>query len=184
MSEKRKNLESVATDAAQRRGLHSLSFRTLAEEVGVKSASVHYYFPTKANLASALIENYTAEFAKQLDTLDSSKRGLKGKLEGFIQIFEDVVTADKLCLCGMMAAEVGTLDDNSRALLKRYFEVAEGWISKVISENRQQINVSLKPKKLAKIIVSGLQGAILLDRVDGGLDRLKAQRDLILSFAY
>ncbi len=182
MSEKRTKLESVATEAVQRKGLHNLSFRTLADEVGVKSASVHYYFPGKSDLASKLIENYSDSFAELLKQIDSRKRGLKGKLEGFVQIFEDAVKDDKLCLCGMMAAEVSTLDDESRLLLKHYFELAEDWIANILSENNEQISVNIQPLKLAKIIMSGLQGAILLDRVDGSLDRIKAQRDLIRSF--
>lgn len=31
----------------QTRGYNGLSFRELAKEVGIKSASIHYHFPTK-----------------------------------------------------------------------------------------------------------------------------------------
>ena len=45
-------------DAAERRmrigGFNGFSFREIAADVGVKSASVHYHFPTKENLAAAV----------------------------------------------------------------------------------------------------------------------------------
>jgi len=182
MSKKRTEIESAAAEAVQRRGLHDLSFRTLADEVGVKSASVHYYFPNKSDLATTLIGNYTKSLTNELKEIDTRKRGLKGKLDGFVQIFEDVIKADKLCLCGMMAAEVGSLDNDNRELLRKYFELAENWIVNVLVEHESEINSELKPRKLAKIFVAGLEGAILLDRVDNGLDHLKAQRELIRSF--
>ena len=58
MSDKKTQLESAATNSIQRTGLKDLSFRRLADEVGIKSASVHYYFPGKADLANSLIEKY------------------------------------------------------------------------------------------------------------------------------
>jgi len=37
----------------------------------------------------------------------------------------------------------------------------------------------MKPRVLARMLVSGLEGAILIDRVDGRRDRLKSQREFI-----
>ncbi len=47
--------------------------------------------------------------------------------------------------------------------------------------NDKNIAIDLKPQQLAKVIMSGLEGAILMDRVDGGLERLRAQKKLIRS---
>jgi len=58
MTDKRDHLQQLAQVHVQRGGLKGLSFRTLADEAGIKSSSVHYYFPEKADLAAALIERY------------------------------------------------------------------------------------------------------------------------------
>lgn len=181
MSEKRSKLEKVATDAVQRAGLHNISFRTLAEEVGVKSSSVHYYFPEKSHLASALIERYTEAFSEKLGAIDKRTLEPRKKLDAFIKIFEDVVKAEKLCLCGMMAAEVSTLDEHNRELLSTYFKQAEDWLSAVFEDHTEQLTSDIKPRQLARVVMSGLEGAILIDRVDNGRDRLRAQRELIRS---
>jgi len=182
MSDKKAQLERAAIDSVQRNGLKDLSFRTLASEVGIKSASVHYHFPGKADLANSLIEKYSDEFGLLLKTIDSDQHGLKSKLDNFIDIFENVLKDGKLCLCGIMAAEVERLDAQSRELLERYFELSEVWLAIVLEAERDKLATDLTSKKLAKIILSGLEGAILLDRVDGGFTRLEAQRDLIHSF--
>ncbi len=181
MSDKRTELENAATDIVQRAGLHHLSFRTLAERVGVKSSSVHYYFPEKADLAATLIRKYTEEFAGQLEDIAVNKPGLRNKLTAFIAIFERVNKANQFCLCGMMAAEVATLNDDNRRLLSQYFQSAEHWLQATLEAHPKELASSLKPRLLARAIMSGLEGALLIDRVDGTKLRLRAQRELIQS---
>ena len=83
MSDKRDELESVAIEEVQRAGLNTLSFRTLADRVGIKSSSVHYYFPEKGNLASAIIERYHEAFGAKLAAIDRRRLGPRRKLEAF-----------------------------------------------------------------------------------------------------
>ncbi len=60
---------TAARLTVQDRGYGGLSFRELAKEVGIKSASIHHYFPTKGELGSALAARYTSDFLHYLDEL-------------------------------------------------------------------------------------------------------------------
>lgn len=179
MSNKRKELKKAAADAVQRSGLQNLSFRTLAEQVGVKSSSVHYYFPEKSDLAASIIESYTNDFDEMLNTIDQKNMSLEDSIDAFVKIFKDVLKADKLCLCGMMAAEVAVLNDANRHLLNEYFNKLENWLAKHFENNKSQIAVNFQSMELARLVLSGLEGAILLDRVEGSQNRLEAQHELI-----
>src|ERR1700761_8876691 len=55
---------AAARLSVQKDGYNALSYRDLAAEVGVKSSSVHYHFPTKAHLAEALVARYSEDFDK------------------------------------------------------------------------------------------------------------------------
>ena len=65
------DVAAAIMDAAERRmrkgGFNGFSFREIAADVGVKSSSVHYHFPTKENLAAAVIQRYTAETADLIE---------------------------------------------------------------------------------------------------------------------
>jgi AcrR family transcriptional regulator len=50
----REAVMTAAKATVQSHGYNALSFRELAKEVGIKSASVHYHFPTKGDLGAAL----------------------------------------------------------------------------------------------------------------------------------
>ncbi|MGI9284315.1 MAG: hypothetical protein ACR2P1_02915 [Pseudomonadales bacterium] len=90
-----------------------------------------------------------------------------------------MVKQNKFSLCGMMAAEVATLDEDNRALLNNYFLQAKDWLCTVFEESSEHVIANIKPRQLARIALSGLEGAILIDRVDGSRHKLRAQRELI-----
>lgn len=182
MNDNKTRLEHVAIEAVQRNGLGGLSFRTLAEEIGIKSSSVHYHFPEKADLAGALIERYSESFFSQLNEISGKKWGLKRKISAFIAIFEHVADNDKICLCGMVAAEVEKLNKHNRLLLKNYFHDTEQWLTDLFDQYSDDLSSPVDSKILAQSLLSGLEGALLLDRVIGNKQRLKAHKELILAF--
>lgn len=181
MADNRQKLHDAALELVQRGGLKSLSFRTLADEIGIKSSSVHYHFPEKSDLAKALIESYSDEYFRELKQIDSKKWVLRRKIKAFIGIFESVAEYDKLCLCGMMATELDQLDDNNRLLLNKFFVETENWLTRLLNENQDELLSNLSPRVLARSLLAGLEGALFLDRVVGDDQRLKAQKELFMS---
>src|SRR5215469_15160302 len=49
-------------------GYGGFSFRDLAAELGIKSASVHHHFPTKATMAAAVARRYGDRFLEAVAT--------------------------------------------------------------------------------------------------------------------
>jgi TetR/AcrR family transcriptional regulator, transcriptional repressor for nem operon len=180
MSSKREEMEQVATELVQTGGIGTLSFRTLADRVGVKSSSVHYYFPEKNDLTAVLIQNYTDNFAQQLQAIAAREKTLKKKLLAYIGLFEEATANGKLCLCAMLSAEITSLDDASRALLVDFFKLGENWLQTAFEQHADQLDVDIDPRSLAQALLAGLEGAILLDRVQGDHSHFKCQKLLML----
>src|ERR1700687_5692029 len=73
-SHRRDSVDDAKTaimDAAERRmqqgGFGGFSFRGIAADVGIKSSSVHYHFPTKEDLAAAVIRRWAEETSEFID---------------------------------------------------------------------------------------------------------------------
>ena len=181
MADKKEEIVNAARRAVQRDGLRSVSFRTLADEVAVKSSSVHYHFPTKHDLAASLVEDYTDTFEARLTVIEQTETSLSAKLEALVDIFADVLKGNDLCLCGMMAAEVTALDKTTRKALQRFFEITEGWLEKTLPDKPRRGLLALPKDEIARIFLSALEGAILIDRVEEGHARLDAMRALARS---
>ncbi len=181
MNDNRSRLTKAAQEIVQRNGFKGLSFRTLANEIGIKSSSVHYHFPEKSDLAQELIEQYSEHLALELDEIAAKPISLKRKISSFIKIFEMVAKADNLCLCGMMAAEVGELNQSNQQYLRDFFLMLERWIVVQIEAQPDELKTQMAPSQLAKTMLSGLEGALLVDRVVGNHQRLNAQKELYLA---
>jgi TetR/AcrR family transcriptional regulator, transcriptional repressor for nem operon len=60
----------VAERLVQTRGFNSFSYADIATELRITTASLHYHFPSKAELGSALITRYEGRFAEALGQID------------------------------------------------------------------------------------------------------------------
>jgi TetR/AcrR family transcriptional repressor of nem operon len=67
MSDMAASIMSSAERRIRIGGFDGFSFRDIATDVGVKSSSIHYHFPTKEKLAAAVIRRYAARVAKLVD---------------------------------------------------------------------------------------------------------------------
>ena len=54
MNETAERLMDLAEARIREAGYRGFSFRDLAAEIGIKSASVHHHFPTKAGMAGCV----------------------------------------------------------------------------------------------------------------------------------
>src|ERR1700761_7765620 len=65
----REDILAAAKLVAQAHGYAGLNFRDLAQDVGIKAASIYYYFPSKAELAAAVVKRYWEDSAAYLESL-------------------------------------------------------------------------------------------------------------------
>ena len=105
---------TAARLTVQDRGYGGLSFRELAKEVGIKSASIHHYFPTKGELGSALAARYTSDFLQYLDGLLAEGLDQKTCIQKYTEVFGQHCTAT---IIG--CASAASWPPNSRSSLRR-----------------------------------------------------------------
>src|SRR5262245_5278787 len=100
-------------DAAERlvqtMGFNWFSYADIAAELGIRKASLHHHFATKADLGSALLQRYTERFDAALQAIDDSNCDAAAKLRRYTRLYEEVLRGERICLCGMLAAEYGSL---------------------------------------------------------------------------
>src|SRR5208282_2895223 len=100
---------NVAERLAQTRGYNGFSYADIAAELGVTKASLHYHFPSKAELGRALIERYHVLFGAALEAIDQGTKEPHKKLKQYVALYDSVLSNERMCLCGMLAAEYATL---------------------------------------------------------------------------
>ncbi len=159
----REKIMAAARLTVQDRGYSGLSFRELAKEVGIKSASIHHYFPTKGELGGALAERYRSDFKEYLDGLLAEGLDQKTCMRKYTDVFGATVRNDnRMCLAGIMAAEHKELPEEVRAAVVKFGEMNVDWIAKVLSLGSKDDEALSQRRALA--IFASVQGAQLIAR--------------------
>ncbi len=173
----------IAEELVQVRGYNAFSYADVAARLHVTAANLHYHFGSKAQLGTALVSRYTARFMDALSRIDESLSDAPAKLTAYASLYTDVLKDNRLCLCGMLAAEYQTLPDQMRDAVVDYFDHNEQWLTRVLRDGHAAGTITLRgtEESAAQAIVSGLEGAMLMTRPYQDIARFQAAADGILT---
>ncbi|MBL4849771.1 MAG: TetR/AcrR family transcriptional regulator [Planctomycetes bacterium] len=167
----------------QTRGFNAFSFKALAEALEIKTASVHYHFPTKADLGLALVQRYRERFESQVARV-SSGRSSRDRIASYVDIFARLARSHRLCLCGSLAGDFATLSDEVQGEVRDYFAASEAWLEGVLEAGRTAGEVSFQGEARAtsRVLIGMLEGTMLSARASGSPNRLRDTKRWILDF--
>src|SRR5688572_14259911 len=127
----------IAERLVQTRGFNGFSYADIAQTMQVTKASLHYHFPAKADLGKQLIERYERNFLAALASIDVDTDDSREKLRRYAALYADVLRDQRMCLCGMLAAEFGTLPEPMQAELRHFFDANERWLADVLKRGKR-----------------------------------------------
>lgn len=173
----------VAERLVQVRGFNGFSYADVAAELGVTKASLHYHYPGKAELGEALINRYATRFADALVSIDAEGSDVPAKLAAYAGLYAGVLREQRMCLCGMLAADYETLPQAMRAAVVRFFDENGVWLERVLEQGTTQGTVRYEgsARDAAQLIISTLEGAMLVARPYGDPERFQAAAARLLA---
>jgi TetR/AcrR family transcriptional repressor of nem operon len=156
----------VAERLVQQRGFNAFSYADIASELGVTKASLHYHFASKAALGSAVIDRYALRFFDALAAIDAEGGAAEDRLAGFVEVYAGVLRDQRMCLCGMLAADQLTLPDSMRAPVLEFFDRTAAWVAGVLERGVADGSLALTGSvtEAAKTLVWSVEGAMLVAR--------------------
>jgi len=151
----RDRILDAAEARARRGGYNSFSFRELAEDVGVKSSSIHHHFSSKPVLAEALARRYAERTRDHLG--DVAELSADDALARVTALFRDaLVRDDRMCLCGLFGAERDVLPPAVNTAVASFFRLILEYLRTAFAGDNKQ--------ELPEAILARLEGALILAR--------------------
>lgn len=159
----------IAQHLVQTRGFTNFSYADIATEMGITKASLHYHFPGKAELGSALVQRHRTRLAVALAEIDDAAPNGRAALEAYISLAGELIAGERMGLCGVLAGECETLPESIRAPVRACFDENIAWLGRVLArgETDGSLTFSSHRDDVARAILCALEGAMLLARPYG-----------------
>jgi TetR/AcrR family transcriptional regulator, transcriptional repressor for nem operon len=163
------DIKTAIMDVAERRiragGFGAFSFRDIAAEVGVKSSSVHYHFPTKEELTAAVIRRYSDVVSDYLDKqLEKNPDPVRVWTKA---LRNPVFTDEHMCPCTVLGAAAQDLPEQVAAEVKRFFKMHKDKL----------IGAGLSPTKAAELMATLVGATVLANALGDGAEYDRATKE-------
>ncbi|MDD9268325.1 TetR/AcrR family transcriptional regulator [Paenibacillus sp. GCM10023248] len=167
---KTKHTSELILDTAQafvqEFGFNGFSYAHIAAKVGIRTASIHYYFPNKDDLGEALIARYLKSFIAASAQIDAETQNHLERLQKFTLLYKDPVEVNCTCLSVMLSTDLATLSEKVREALAQFFATSLAWLEQVFENGRREGHLHYEghAEVQAHQFLAALQGAQLLAR--------------------
>lgn len=160
----RERLLNEAEALMRTRGYAAFSYADLAERVGIRKASIHHHFPTKAELGGALIDGYLVKFENALQTILDDENAAPERLRRYVDFFLESMNGGMLPLCGALSAEMSVLPETLQGRVRYFFELHLKWLERVVRAGvaAKELREDIDEKRAAMLLLSTLEGASLV----------------------
>ena len=175
-SETADQILDLAETLIQTRGYSAFSYQDIADGLGIRKASIHYHFHSKADLGIAVIERYIGRFDAALTTIaDDQSQSSMAMLDYYVQPYlQFASTPDRVCLSGALAGEMLALPPELRKRVDLFFKTHQAWLTKILKRGvaRGEFKLVAPASKVARFVFAALQGALLVKRTTNDVSQL------------
>jgi TetR/AcrR family transcriptional repressor of nem operon len=166
----------LAETLIQTRGYSAFSYQDIADSLGIRKASIHYHFPSKADLGVAVVDRYMARFDDALTAIaDDQSQSSMTMLDVYVQPYlQFASTPDQVCLSGALAGEMMALPPKVRERVDHFFRTHQVWLTKILERGvaRGEFTLAAPASKVARFVFGALQGALLVKRTTNDLTQI------------
>jgi len=147
-------------------GYNGFSYADIALELGIRKATIHYYFHTKSELCAGVLRRYRARFRIRVDQSTSVISSPKERLCLYLSFYQEALADGRLCPCGVLTGELLGLAPEIQAEVRGFFEEQIAWVEAQLIDARAQgeLDVKQPARQLAISIFGMIEGGMLLAR--------------------
>jgi TetR/AcrR family transcriptional repressor of nem operon len=165
----RERLLKEATHLVCRQGFSGTSVNTVLRAAGVKKGALYHHFPGKDDLGMAVLERDRKGFVAFLDSTLSAPTPLEGLDRFFAAALSKHQETGFIggCLWGNTALEMSDTNPGYTKLVTKVFDEWLARIERVIRQGQEtrQIRTDLPAADLARLVVAGMEGGIMMSRL-------------------
>lgn len=163
----RRHIVVQADAGIRKKGFNAFRFSDIAVALSIRNAAIHYYFPSKASLGEAVVEDEL----KRIDAERIACQGLTGDaaLKRLVGVFAGHQLSGEVCLNGALAGEFGTLEAPMREKIARMQAGILDWVAATLEKGRAEGSLHFEGTAAdrALLVMGILMASLQLARAQG-----------------
>ncbi|MER9107591.1 TetR/AcrR family transcriptional regulator [Mesorhizobium sp. M0848] len=156
-------------------GYNGFSYADISAAIGIRKASIHHHFPTKAELVSVLVDRYRRQAEAGLESLRGELSSPAEQLQSYLNYWRTCIrdASPSFCVCAILAGEMQMLPEEVASRVRAHFQNLAGWLTSVLRAGMEQdlFRLNNRPEEEAQMLMASVHGAMLSARAfsDPGL---------------
>ncbi|HEX8046888.1 TetR/AcrR family transcriptional regulator [Rhizobium sp.] len=156
-------------------GYNGFSYADISAAIGIRKASIHHHFPTKAELVAMLVDRYRQQAEVGLNSLQEQFSSPAEQLRAYLNFWQMCIRDASLpfCICAMLAGEIQMLPEEVASRVRAHFHSLARWFTSVLAAGVEQglFRLDKQPEEEAQMLMASVHGAMLSARAfsDPGL---------------
>jgi len=170
----REQIVQHAQRLIQERGYNGFSYRDLAALIGIKTSSIHYYFPQKEDLLLAVVQQYQSRWNEAMQSIDPTLRA-DAKLRAYVDVHRRAFCGtERICLGAALAAELGSVPSCAQQALQDFYAANETWLTRLLEQGAREgsLRVPGDLRASARALYAALQGSLVSARLFKNTERV------------
>lgn len=152
-------------------GYDSFSYADIGKMIGIRNASIHHHFPSKAELVQVLVKQYREEAAAGMAALSASVPDALAQLRAYVGYWQRCISdgSAPLCICALLASQMPILPEAVALEVRTHFHALSAWLVQVLRAGMRQKSVHLTGTAAAEAeaLMATVHGAMFSARAYG-----------------
>lgn len=163
---------NTAAEMLSDNGFNAFSFHDISREIGIKTSSIHYYFPTKSDLIIEVIRYsqriQTALFASIADKTPSEK------LVVLIDFYVDLARKGQMCPIVSISSDMKDIDPNIKDEVSKFYDFLADWLTSLLADgiHKKHFVCAQRPANKAIELLNILAMLPILSRLGKGAESI------------
>lgn len=162
----REKIVTLARHYFQSVGFQSFSFQNIADDLGIKKASIHYHYPSKEELGLEVLEVYYKDFKEY--TKNIIERPPRVRLFALFKLYEAYTGENgKICPFGVVGTEYHVLSQAIRDKTLVLHNQHRDFLIQTLQDGTKDGSfiLTLGVKDTADLFMSAIQGSMQISRI-------------------
>lgn len=176
MRNTRSELLSCAETLIRCRGYNGFSYADLSRAVGVRTATIHYYFPAKKDLGIQLVASYDEKYDLALKEIILASENGVDRILSYADLYLNGLEQELGCLCAVLAITPDFLPVEVQQGVRQFFKKHFLWLETVLRAGRENGSVKkdIDPTQQARLVITLLEGGLMMERMLDGATGFKS----------